>query len=162
MADGSLPSQVPSEGKGPWQGASPFPTMNTDGPVNYPGVTGHGYQALGSRPRFSSSSRDIFPLPVPAREFSERQPLSRRSSQRFCRKAHIEERALEAIAGLNWMAGHGLEENSRIQPPDQLQRDVIGRALTFRAYAKTKGPWIRCPSRRQRLCRCSRVALSTA
>lgn len=91
-----------------------------------PGVLVPAFQVVG-------------PLPMPAEEFHSRERISRRSCQRFAMKSHIEQRARDAISGLNWMAGCGLEENSGIQSPDQLKKDVIGRAYFLSGLCRDKG-----------------------
>ena len=58
----------------------------------------------GARPDFSVRSRDLFPLPVPPR-LESTSGLSRRSSQRLCRKVRKMDTVREAVHGLNWLAG---------------------------------------------------------
>lgn len=111
--------------------------MSFEGPVAYPGVAGHGRQTRGSRPRASPTSRDI--LPLPEREFYFHGRLGRRSAQRFMKKSHVEQKALDAFSSLNWMAGHGFEPNSEIDQPDQFQKDVIGWAFYLARLCHDKG-----------------------
>ena len=106
--------------------------------VTSPGVTPHGHQSRGARPRASKASRDIFPLPIPSKMECDRS-LSRRSTQRFARKFHARERLRDAIRGLNWLAGFGLQENSGIQELDSLQSDVVSRASFLSDLCDDKG-----------------------
>lgn len=77
----------------------------------------------GARPDFSVRSRDLFPLPVPPR-LESTSGLSRRSSQRLCRKVRKMDTVREAVHGLNWLAGHGFLHDSET-PPDDLQAEVL-------------------------------------
>ena len=112
--------------------------------VATPGVTPHGHQSRDSRPRTSSVSRDIFPLPIPSK-MEGGHDLGRRSAQRFARKFHARERLRDAILGLNWLAGFGLEENPRIQEPDSLQHDVLCRASFLSNLCNDKGDLSQVP-----------------
>ncbi len=71
--------------------------------------------------------------------------LGRRSAQRFARKFHARERLRDAILGLNWLAGFGLEENPRIQEPDSLQHDVLCRASFLSNLCNDKGDLSQVP-----------------
>ena len=111
-----------------------------------PGVTVHGHQTRGSKPHISQRARDIFPIPVPSSDCGAAVRLSRRSSQRLARKRHAAQRVHDAIQSLNWLAGFGLEENSGIQPPDQIQQDVIGRAVFLSNLCNDKGDLAQVPN----------------
>eukprot|EP00435_Cladocopium_sp_Y103_P072980 s29_g42.t1 len=85
---------------------------------------------------------------MPAEEFGASLPqLSRRSSQRFARKRHSEQRLHDALSSLNWLAGFGLEEtNSGIRTPDPIQQDVIGRARFLATLCNEKGDLAKVPA----------------
>ena len=114
--------------------------MNLERSVINPGITDHGHQSGGARPQFSSTSRDIFPLPVPLQELRLHEGhLNRRSAQKLARRAHAHQRVRDAISSLNWLAGHGFASYSGIHEPDQLQKDVIGRAQFLSDLCNSKG-----------------------
>ena len=98
----------------------------------------------GARPDFSVRSRDLFPLPVPPR-LESTSGLSRRSSQRLCRKVRKMDTVREAVHGLNWLAGHGFLHDSET-PPDDLQAEVLQRIHLLAQDSGNLGSLERVPS----------------
>ena len=120
----------------------------------------------GARPDFSVRSRDLFPLPVPPR-LESTSGLSRRSSQRLCRKVRKMDTVREAVHGLNWLAGRVFLHDSET-PPDDLQGEVLQRIHLLAQDSGTPGDWPRQFERSTRWrrdqspCRCARTPGFTA
>lgn len=111
-------------------------TGYANGPSLSPGVGPH-LQDRAARLDPSDRARDIFPLPCPPKVCQDHY-LSRRSQQRFCRKARVLDDSREAVKALNWMNGFSPTDEFDFQP-DDMQKEVVGRIMHLTKLAWEPG-----------------------
>ena len=106
------------------------------GPLHPEGGLPH-QQDRGARLESSNRARDVFPLPCPPKVHQVGR-LSRRSQQRLDRKARALEDVRETMKALNWMNGFSPSLEFE-DPPDEMQRQLLDRAMHLTSLAWQKG-----------------------
>ena len=98
----------------------------------------------GNRPDPSCRARDVFPLPCPPAPYKP-EHVSRRASQKWCRRWQEHETAKDAVNALNWMSGqrflHGTEGDC-----DPLQTEILLRIQSLARDAGNLGSLERVPT----------------